>query len=169
MEKPQLDPRVPEFITKNPDDYPQHITWRTLEESDERIVVLKINDSYRRREEKGVIKENEPFNSPHIQACIEDSWRSPRENLGRADLLLATLPLTSSMRAVVGVFEYSEVQNDMIIDEKGYYRSHFTGVQPVSGHRAAQFLGKLIVGINPRDTNPIRFFVNKPNKNQSTK
>ncbi|MDE6395004.1 MAG: hypothetical protein K2K77_06655 [Duncaniella sp.] len=101
MEKPQLDSLVPEFITKNPADYHQHITWQTLEESDEKIVVLKINDSYRRREEKGVIKENEPFNSPHIQACIEDSWRRPREKIGRAALLNPTLTNTSSNMALV--------------------------------------------------------------------
>ena len=166
MAKTKRDARLPEFISEAPADYPEHITWQTLKESEDNIVALKINESYKLRKGNNTIKDNEPFNSRHIQACIEDSWRTPCKNLERADLILATLPLTSTMRAVVGVFEYAEVQPDRKPDpkknnSKEYLRTHFTGVQPASDHRAAPFLGKLIVGINPRDTNPVRYFVDK--------
>ncbi|MDE6271414.1 MAG: hypothetical protein K2M31_00200 [Muribaculaceae bacterium] len=110
---------------------------------------------------------DDTFNGEKVQACAKESWKTSPRNLKRAKLILATrkLPNASNYsREILGVFEYSDVERDNQPDKKGYYRSHFVGLRPASPEWIAKFKDGLIVGLNPRATNPLRYFMNTPKR-----
>ena len=102
------------------------------------------------------------FNSKDVQACIEDSWRTSPEKLKRAKLILASVKDRNAKvytRKILGVFEYADARYDKFIKGETTKRSHFEGVQPAPDEWSNKFKGMRIVGLNPKATNPLRYFL----------
>lgn len=134
------------------------LTENNLMQEGINILMLNIPATYKEAKDKA-------FNSKEVQACVEDSWRTSPEKLGRAKLILATVknPGTKEYsRKIVGVFEYAAVVRDIKKNDEEYVRTHFVGVQPASEIWIEKFKGCIITGLNPRATNPLRYFL--PNK-----
>lgn len=159
-----------DIISRQREDYPEYITLEQLDQSDVPIIVLKINKSFDMRWDDTTFDRTKfTYNGHTIVECAQESWKSKPNKLGRVKLILATLPLgpDATQRAIVGAFEYDSVEVDKTPDEKGYLRSHFTGVRPAESSLIERFLRKRLVGFNPRATNPMRYFaLNSKKKNK---
>ena len=104
----------------------------------------------------------EVFNTDPVQACVKESWRTSPKNLKRAKLILATKKQDNAptyTREILGVFEYTDAGQDKQPNNNGYRCSHFIGVRPAAEEWIEKFKDGVIVGLNPRATNPLRYFI----------
>lgn len=139
------------------DDFPEAVALEELRHADRPIVALKVSVSTGMYLPDGFSPAD--FSGKAVQTCVEDSWKTGKEKLGKAELILATVPLQGCRgeRAIVGVFTFFSTRTDGSPDAKGYCRSHFVGVQPACEADAAPFRGRRITGFRRGDTNPVRY------------
>ena len=139
-------------LSINSEDYRESFTVDQMYAQPEKLLALKVSKSVRDRNLAG----NYELNSKQIQECAEEAWRTQQCNFAAVEYVLATLPLDSRTRAIIGVYQFGGLRDNET--GKRLKRVSFQDMRPAPREIAEKYLGKKITGFHPRDTNPIRYF-----------
>ena len=140
------------YLSINSEDYRESITIDEMYAQPEKILALKVPKSVKNRN----LTDKEDLNSKQIPACAEEAWRTQQNNFAAVEYVLATLPLDSQTRAIIGVYQFGGLRDNET--GKRLKRVSFQDMRPAPREIAEKYLGKKITGFHPRDTNPIRYF-----------